>query len=717
MNIKRSIVTRVRLAFLAICLFAFAIIYKVGYIQLKDGDRWREIASEKRFHYQPIYATRGNIYSDDDRILATSLPFYRVAFDPTIPKEDVFQRGIDSLAWQLSRFFGDRSPDYYKRKIKNARHNGKKYVRLSGRLINYQDKKMMAKWPIFRAGKNKGGVIFEKIDRRFLPFGSLARRTIGFINENKKGAGLEFSFNRQLAGKDGEALFERMAGGNKPIYDGTEVRPLPGYDIQTTIDINLQDVAESALRRALTENDAAHGCVILMEVNTGEIKAIANLGKAGEGVYVEDYNYAVGNQGRTEPGSTFKLASMMALLEDTDMKLTDSVDTGNGSMKIGGAVKTDTHGYGKITLQQVFEKSSNVGVARLIQEHFGENPQKYVEYLRQFGLDKPLGFQMDGEAVPYIKSPKDRSWSRPSLSTMAIGYELKISPLQTLAFYNAVANNGVKVQPIIVKAIKRADMVQDSFQTKVLNPKICSDETLRQLRVMMEGVVENGTGKNVRSKDYKVAGKTGTARKVINGKYTRRYSTSFVGYFPADRPKYSCIVIIDNPSSFRQYGGDVAAPVFRELADKAYAQDLAIHTPMAHRPAHVPPQLPTLHAGSQEEILLLCKKLGINAQPKDSEEDWVRVDTQKRTVAFKPVLVQTGRVPDVTNMTLRDALYLLGNQGLRVKVAGVGRVKSQSLPPGEPVKKGAVITITLDLNGTIKRPTTNDSLLAIARAR
>lgn len=716
MNIKKSIVTRVRLAFLAICLFAFAIVYKVGHIQIKDGEKWRAIAQEKRFHYQPISATRGNIFSDDDRIMATSLPFYRVAFDPTITKEDVFDKGIDSLAMNLSRFFGDRSENYYRQKIKNARASKRKYLRLNGRLINYQDKKMMAQWPIFRKGKNRGGVIFEKIDRRFMPFGSLARRTIGFINEDSYGAGLEFSFNRHLSGKDGEALFERMAGGNKPISDGTEVKPMPGFDVQTTIDINLQDVAENALRRALTVNDAAHGCVILMEVSTGRIKAISNLGRQSEGVYTEDYNYAVGNQGRTEPGSTFKLASMMALLEETDLALVDSIDTGNGQARIGGAVKTDTHGYGKISIQQVFEKSSNVGIAKLIQQTFEKNPQRYIDYLQKFGLHQPLGFQMNGEAVPYIKTPKDPSWSRPTLSTMAIGYELKLSPLQTLAFYNAVANNGIKVQPMIVKSINRADEVLEKFDTKVLNPKICSDETLLQLRTMMEGVVERGTGKNVRSDDYKVAGKTGTARKVINGKYTRTYSTSFVGYFPADRPKYSCIVIIDSPRKNAQYGGDVAAPVFSELADKAYAQDLAIHQPMVRRQPGVPAKVPFLHAGSQDDLTLLCNKLGISAHPMNPTEDWVRVDTQQHSVRLRPIKVNDYQVPDVVDMTLRDALALLGNRGLKVRAIGLGRVQSQSLPPGQEIKKGSIITITLESNAATRKPSAGAPANAVARA-
>jgi len=320
MNIKKSILVRVRIAFLAICLFACAIVYKVVRIQFMDGAKWKKISKERRIHYQPVFATRGNIYSDNESILATSLPFYRVAFDPTVADAEVFNADIDSLSLLLSRYYKDRSEDYYRRKIKNARHAGRRYIRLNSRQIDYQGKKMMAGWPIFRAGKNRGGVIFEKVEKRFKPFGMLADRTIGFINEDKNGAGLEYSFNSDLAGTDGEALFERMAGGNKPIYDGTEVQPQHGYDITTTIDINLQDVAENALYKTLEKTNADHGCVILMEVKTGEIKAIVNLGKTTGG-YIEDYNYAVGSQGRTEPGSTFKLASMMAMFEYTNNNL------------------------------------------------------------------------------------------------------------------------------------------------------------------------------------------------------------------------------------------------------------------------------------------------------------------------------------------------------------------------------------------------------------
>ncbi|MBX0334539.1 transpeptidase family protein [Pontibacter sp. HSC-14F20] len=698
MNIKKSIVLRVRIVFLLVCLFACAIVYKIVQIQVLDGTKWKQISKERRIRYQPVPATRGNIYSDNESILATSLPFYRVAFDPAIAQAETFNTGIDSLAMMLSRFYKDQSPEYYRRKIKNARHAGRRYIRLNSRQINYQEKKMMASWPIFRAGKNKGGVIFEKVEKRFKPFGMLAERTIGFINEDKNGAGLEYSYNGELAGTDGEALFERIAGGNKPIYDGTEVAPQNGYDIKTTIDINLQDVAENALYKALVEKNADYGCVILMEVKTGEIKAMANLGKT-KGGYIEDYNYAVGNQGRTEPGSTFKLASMLALFEHSDVELTDTVDTGDGRYRIKNTTMTDVKigGYGKLTTQEVFEKSSNIGIAKLIQDNFGDNQQAFVDYLHKFGLSSTLGFQMDGEARPYIKDTSDKTWYGTSLTSMSIGYEMKLAPLQTLALYNAVANNGVKVQPIIVKEIRRADQVVQTFQTRVLNERIASEETIKKVRTMLEGVVQNGTAKNLRNADYKVAGKTGTARKVKDGKYVRLYSTSFAGYFPADNPKYSCIVIIDSPRGVNVYGGDVAAPVFKEVADKAYARDLAMHQPLRARVVPNKESLPQVKAGSFDDLSLILNKIGVsNHSTATNDDEWVRVTPQMRSLKFEPHPVRGGQVPDVTGMTLRDALFILGNQHLKVNVEGIGkRVVKQSVQAGTEINKETKITIVL----------------------
>lgn len=707
-NVKKSIVTRVRLAFLGVAVFSCAIFWKATKIQFQEGNKWRALEQERRISYQAVPATRGNIYSDNESIMATSLPFYRVAWDPGAVDGAVFNAGVDSLAWHLSHFFGDRSVQEYRRRLVNARlakEPALRYIRLNSRQINFQEKKLMANWPIFRAKHNRGGTIFEKVDKRFRPFGGLAQRTIGFVNEDQHGAGLEYTFEQNLAGRAGEALFERVPGGVKPVYDGTEIKPLPGYDVKTTLDINLQDVAENALYKSLVDNNAQYGCVILMEVTTGEIKAVANLGKASDDTYKEDYNYAFADQGRTEPGSTFKLASMMALFEARpNIQLDDIVDTGNGRMLVGGAVKSDSHGYGRITVQQVFEKSSNIGVARLVNENFAKNPTEYTDYLKKFGLDKPLGFQMAGEARPYVKDPTDRSWSRTSLTTMSIGYELKLAPLQTLAFYNAVANGGVKVQPLIVKEIKQANKVLQRNETKVLNPKICSDATLAKVKAMMEGVVLEGTARGIRPKDYTIAGKTGTAWKFKNGQYTKTYSTSFVGYFPADKPKYSCIVVVDSPRNGRIYGADVAAPVFREVADKCMARDLLSQRPLLAKARLNKSHVPLVRAGMQDELALVCQKLGLAGRTQATGgEEWVRAasDTafHARTVALVVNRVRAGKVPQVRGLTLRDALFLLENRGLHVRTTGTGRVREQSLAVGTALKRGDLITLTLEDSG------------------
>ncbi len=704
-SVKKSIVTRVRLAFLGVAVFSSAIFWKATKIQFQEGAKWRALEQERRISYQSVPATRGNIYSDNESIMATSLPFYRVAWDPGVVEDDKFKANVDSLAWHLAHFFGDRSERDYKQRLTNAHSKKQRYIRLNSRQINFQEKKMMANWPIFRERRNRGGAIFEKVDKRFRPFGGLAQRTIGFMNEDHHGAGLEYTFEQSLAGKSGEALFERVPGGIKPVYDGTEIKPLPGYDVKTTLDINLQDVAENALYKSLVDNNAQYGCVILMEVATGEIKAVANLGKASDDTYKEDYNYAFADQGRTEPGSTFKLASMMALFEaHPELTLDDMVDTGNGRMYVGGAVKSDSHGYGRITVQQVFEKSSNIGVAKLVDKYFSGNPSEYTDYLKKFGLNKPLGFQMTGEALPYVKDTKDRSWSRTSLTTMSIGYELKLAPLQTLALYNAVANGGVKVQPLIVREIKQADQVLLHNETKVLNPKICSDATLAKVKAMMEGVVTAGTARSIRPKDYGIAGKTGTAWKFKNGRYTKTYSTSFCGYFPADKPKYSCIVVVDSPRNGRIYGADVAAPVFREVADKCMARDLLSQRPLLAKARLNKSHVPLVRAGMNDELALVCQKLGLvgNTQATGGEE-WVRgaSDTafHARTVALVVNAVRPGRVPQARGLSLRDALFLLENRGLHVRAVGSGRVREQSLAPGSPIRRGDLITLTLEESG------------------
>ena len=699
MSIKTSILLRVRIAFMVIFVFAAGILYRVGKIQYVEGEEWRQLGQTISLKVMDIKATRGNIYADNGALLATSLPFYQVAIDPYLPSDGLYKSNIDSLCLLLSTQFKDQSAWQYKKKINDARNEKRRYLLLSREEIGYQEKKQMETWPIFREGRLKGGVIFEKVEKRFLPFSHLGLRTIGTVNADNRGTvGLEYSFNRQLAGQDGKVLSQKMAGGGwKPIYDGTEIRPVDGLDIETTLDINIQDITESALLRALERHRADYGVAVVMEVSTGEIKAMSNLSRDDQGNYYERYNYAVGSQGSREPGSTFKLASMIALLEETGMSLSDTVDTGKGSMKFYKEVMKDHKpgGYGVLTLQEVFENSSNIGVAKLITEEFGSNPEKFIYYLNQIGLSQPLGFQMIGEGKPYIKTPADSSWSGTTLPWMSHGYELKMTPLQTLSLYNAVANNGKMIQPMIVKSVKRADKTVEKYKSRVLNDRICSKETLKKLQVMLEGVVERGTASNINDTKYKVAGKTGTAKKVKNGRYTTDYYTSFVGYFPAESPRYSCIVVIDEPKGYQIYGSDVSAPVFKEIADKIYAMEIELHDTDIVSEGNVEGTFPVIRSGKQDDLTFLCNELGISNHTKAEDYPWVKTDVVGNSVFWTKNQVESEKVPDVRGMTLRDALYVLENAGLQVEVKGRGRVTEQSVYPGSKLSNANKITITL----------------------
>jgi cell division protein FtsI (penicillin-binding protein 3) len=695
-NIKRSILLRVRIAFLLVFLFAAAVAYRIFSLQFVEGSKWRKVAASTSLQFRTIKATRGNIYSDNGSLLATSLPFYRVCMDPTIASDEVFRESVDSLSIRLSRFFGDRTPVEYKQKITNARKAKRQYLILNRVQIGYQDKKQMQDWPLFREGRYRGGVIFEKVDKRFKPFSTLAYRTIGYLNENEYGAGLEYSFNEQLKGKDGEALFQRMLGGNwKQVFGDTDARPKEGADIVTTLDVNLQDVAESALLRHLQAHEADRGCVVVMEVETGYIKAISNLSRNSAGYYAETYNFAVGRQGLREPGSTFKLATMIALLEETNLKLTDTIDTGDGAYRFYKETVRDHKpgGYGKITLKEAFEVSSNIAVAKLADEHFNLQHERFMQYMRNMGLTEPLGFQLKGEGIPYF--PPVNKWSGIQLPWMSHGYGLELTPLQTLAFYNAVANGGKMMQPIIVSGIKKADKFEKEFRPVTLKEQICSPETIKEVKQMLEGVVENGTAKNIRDSHYKIAGKTGTAQTLENGRYLKKYYTSFAGYFPADRPKYSAIVVIDNPKGYSQYGSDVAAPVFKEIADKIYARDLQMHAPYVADTAAIEHDIfPLIQSGYQPELAAICQMLNI-PQEMAPAEDWVRAGIDSNRIVWQPKKAPIESVPDVRGMTLRDALYLLENKGLRVLYEGEGRVQRQSQQPGAKALKGSTIKISL----------------------
>ena len=676
-------------------VFALCVSAKIGHIQFVEGEKWAKMSEEINFDYKKVKATRGNIYSDNGSLLATDLPFYRVAIDPTLAKDQIFRKGIDSLSIMLSRFYKDRSAKDYKELLKDARATGKQYLTLNRRQINYLTKKEMMRWPIFRDGRYKGGVIFEKMDVRYRPFSNLSRRTVGYVNEDGKGAGLEYSFNEALGGQNGEALFQKIAGGTwKPVFDGNNIKAINGLDIKTTIDINLQDVAETSLYNAMKQHNADEGTVVVMEVKTGHIKAISNLSSDGSGDYVEKFNHAVG--GSIEPGSTFKLVTMMALLEDTNIELSDSINTGNGEYTFYNKKVRDHEegGYGRITIKDAFERSSNIAMAKLMDKHFGTKPSKFLEYVDNLKLSKPLGLQITGEAYPKITRPKDKNWSGITLPWMAYGYGFEVSPLHTLTLYNAVANDGKMIKPIFVTSISQADKIKQEFETETLNSKICSNKTLNQLKLLLEGVVDRGTAKNLKNSYYRIAGKTGTAVILKDGRYEKKYITSFVGYFPAHAPKYSAIVLIKNPKGIHQYGNSVAGPVFKDIADNIYSRDINLHLAMEKRKTLEPGVFPVIRAGKQDELTMLSNELGISNHAA-TEEEWIKAAKDGSAVVWKRNAVVRDHVPDVTGMTFRDAIFLLEKSGLRVSYEGKGRVAGQSLSPGTRISKGSKIYLRL----------------------
>lgn len=701
MNIKQSILIRVRVVFILIALAAAAIPYQIGKLQFKEGDQWRKKAETINFQYREVPATRGNIYAGDGSLLATSLPFYRVAIDPTISKGNLYNAGLDSLSKKLSDFYKDKSASSYKRMINDARLDNKRYLVVNRKQIGYQGMQEMSNWPIFRAGRLGGGVIFEKVEKRYQPFKSLASRTVGFINEDDYGAGIEYSYNSQLKGKDGKALFQRLAGGSwKPVFDAEDVKPENGYDVYTTLDINIQDVAETALLRQLIDREAEFGSVIVMEVKTGQIKAISNLqrNKSGNG-YGENYNFAIGDQGNTEPGSTFKLLSMLALLEENNISLNDKVETGNGVHMFYNRAMRDAKngGYGTITVREAFEKSSNVAISKLVDQYFGSSPSKFMAYIEKAGLSEPFDFQLVGEGKPFFKKPGTKTWYGTSLPWISIGYESKLNPLHTLAFYNAVANNGKMVKPYIIKGISKGNQIQESFQPEVIRNQIASEKTIKQLQELLEGVVSNGTAKNISNTDYKIAGKTGTAQKLINGAYTKKYYTSFVGYFPADRPKYSMIIVIDSPNGLGAYGGDVSAPVFKEIADRIYALDLELNPGSKQTMVAAAAEdrgLPYIQAGKVEELQEIFNEFGLKSNIMNSEE-WVKTVSSDTGVNLQINDTDKAIVPDVSGLPLRDALFILENKGLQVNYSGKGRVKAQSILPGTKLSPNTTINLVL----------------------
>jgi len=689
---------RVYLAFGLIVLFALAVFLRLGQVQFVQGKKWKAMADSLSTRYVNVEATRGNIYSNDGSLLATSVPEYELRMDMFaggIADDKVFNEKVDSLGIKLAQIFQDKSAKDYARYLRKGRQDSARYL-LIHRKVGYSDLKTIRTFPLYNIGKFSGGLIAVQQNKRILPFQALAARTIGYKNENvANGVGLEGAYKEYINGETGKRLMQRIAGGVYiPVNEEAEVAPKDGADIISTIDVNMQDLAQSALEKQLIKYDADHGAVIVMEVATGEIRAVANFSKVEEGVYKEKFNYAIaGNQ---DPGSTFKLASYMALLEDELIDTNLMVGTGN--YKIPGHMIKDSHGsIGVVTVKKAFEQSSNAAIAYLINSKYGANPRKFTDHLYDWHLNEKLELQIPGEAKPVIKNPSNKSWGKMTLPQMAYGYEMQLTPLKMLSFYNAVANNGRYVAPIFVKEIRRLGNPIEQFKARVINEKICSDVTLSKIRSMLEGVVTEGSGKQyVHNPLYMIAGKTGTAQVADANKGYRakkQYQASFVGYFPAEKPKYSMIVVINDPKG-GYYGALVSGPVFREVADRIYASDMQMYNDVPTRLVGNTGNPPT-KAGQSKATQKVYKAFGFKPLFASKSEYYNIVDTSAGEV-FQENTERKGVMPNVSGMGLKDALYLLGNAGLKTKVIGSGKVTSQSIAAGTRVGKGLGVQIELN---------------------
>ncbi|ARS38513.1 cell division protein [Sphingobacteriaceae bacterium GW460-11-11-14-LB5] len=698
MNIRANILLRVYLAFGLIVLFAFAVFLRLGQVQYVQGKKWKAMADSLSTRYVSVEATRGNIYSNDGSLLATSIPEYELRMDMFaggIAEDKVFNEKVDSLGYKLAQLFQDKTAKEYARYLRKGRQDSARYL-LIHRKVGYADLKTIRTFPLYNIGKFSGGLIAVQQNKRILPFQALAARTIGYKNENvKNGVGLEGAYKEYINGETGKRLMQRIAGGvYVPVNEEAEVAPKDGADIISTIDVNMQDLAQSALEKQLIKYDADHGAVIVMEVATGEIRAVANYSKVEEGVYKEKFNYAIaGNQ---DPGSTFKLASYMALLEDELVDTNMMVGTGN--YKIPGHMIKDSHGsIGVVTVKKAFEQSSNAAIAYLINSKYGANPKKFTDHLYNWHLNEKMELQIPGEAKPTIKNPSNKSWGKMTLPQMAYGYEMELTPLKMLSFYNAVANNGKYIAPIFVKEIRRLGNPIEQFKARVINDKICSDVTLSKIRSMLEGVVTEGSGKQyVHNPLYKIAGKTGTAQVADANKgykAKKQYQASFVGYFPADKPKYSMIVVINDPKG-GYYGALVSGPVFREVADRIYASDMQMYNDVPTRLVGNTGTPPT-KAGQSKATQKVYKAFGFKPLFASKSEYYNIIDTSAGTI-FQENNERKGVMPNVAGMGLKDALYLLGNAGLKTKVFGSGKVVSQSIIAGTKVGKGLGVQIELN---------------------
>lgn len=666
MTTKQNILNKLYIFAIVLVVFAVSIVYKLVDIQMINGDLYKEDAKSRVVRKFDIPANRGNVYSADGSLLATSVSRFDIYMDVFTVSDKNFEKYVGDLAKAMSNMFTNSTP-YYEKRFRDARANKNRYL-LIVKDLNYEDYIKVRNFPLFELGPYKGGFIKEQRTVRERPIGRIAERTIGWDkiivdaegNKLPNKVGLEGNFSQYLRGKNGKKLKQKIAKGQwKPIFDSKEIEPIDGKDIVTTINVNIQDIAHHTLLGQLERFKADHGTVVVMETKTGEIKAISNLGRTTEGKYYERLNYAVGES--HEPGSTFKLMSMMVALEDGVVSPSTIIDTGNGRWNLANRIVKDSHynGFGKLTATEVIEKSSNVGIAKIIYHNYKSNPQKFIDGLHSMEVGFSLALPIKGAGKPYLPSPQVKGEWQGTLAWMSFGYGVSITPLQTLAFYNAIANNGTMVRPMFVKAIKQQNEVLKVFKTEVINEKICSQKTIDIVNAMLRNVVKKGTAKNIYNKDYYLAGKTGTCKLNYGKGEKKQYVSSFVGFFPADKPKYSCIVVIHKPDAkIGYYGNEVAAPVFEKIAQKLYTST----------------SIEEDYQGVKSNYALL-------------EKSEYRYQINKE--------IEFGNMPSLTGMVGMDAIALLENLGMRVSFKGNGKVKNQSVKKGVRIKRGMFVQLTL----------------------
>ena len=704
MAIRDEIVWRSGVVYFAIAILAAALLVRILILQYIQRGKWSDMSEKYVFKTGEMAANRGDILTDDGRLLASSVPYYTIYMDTrsTGMTASTWSTGINGLSTGLSHLLGERSASGWKAVITEARRKGDRYL-LIKRKVDYATLKALKELPVFREGQYKGGMVAQAENRRILPNNDLAARTIGYLNLGSEGneVGVEGAFDKELAGKNGVAVKQRLTGGDWITVDNTSsVESRDGNDVVTTLDIDLQDVASAALVNQLRKHGAHHGCAVLMEVATGDVKAIANLELGSDGDYHETYNYAIGES--TEPGSTFKLPVLMAAIEDGVIDTGDIVDAGTGTVKFYNKIIRDTkeEGNGRITVKEVFEKSSNVGTSKLIYEHYKDNPKEFVNRLYAMKLNEKLDLQIKGEGTPLIRYPGDKLWSGLSLPMMSHGYEVQMTPLQILTFYNAVANDGKMMRPRFVTGILRNGTVIKSFEPDVIINSIASRSTIRKAKKMMEGVVERGTATNLRNANYKIAGKTGTAQ-IAKDKYGYRqgvrisYQASFVGYFPAENPLYSCIVVVNAPSNGVYYGNLVAGSVFKVISDKVYSTRF-FRDYKPENDANKVLTAPEAGNGYRDDINEVLRNLKVRYR-RTADDDWVSTRESGDTIRLAGIKVQNGLVPDVRGMSLRDAIFLLENAGLRVRYSGKGRVLRQSPEHGARYFEGSVVSLEMNM--------------------